>query len=308
MRRRHVFGPVASRRLGRSLGIDAIPLKTCSLDCVYCEVGPTTCRTLERKVWVPEHEILAEAEQAAAESKPDVITFSGSGEPTLHSGIGRMIAAIKGFFRGPVAVITNGTMLHVPELRKDLLAADMVMPSLDAADQKTFEAINKPHPGLPLDLYVRGLREFRREYKGMYRLEVFLVSGVNDTEEQVMRIAEIADGIRPDVVELNTTVRVSRSGPAPAVPRDRLEGVLPLFESRAEIIASFKSPVAAQGPGPKREEVEALLRRRPCTLTDIAAGLGTGKDEVAKILDAMRAEGRLAESMSRGERFFGIRG
>ncbi len=308
MRCKHVFGPVPSRRLGRSLGLDLTPRKTCSLDCVYCEIGPTTCRTLTRGELVPSNEVIAEARARIAESQPDTVTFSGSGEPTLHSGIGRIIDGLKSFYDGPIAVITNGTLLHMPEIRRDIMRADIVMPSLDAADAETFEAVNRPHPDLTLEAYVEGLARFREEYRGSYRLEVFLVSGMNDSEEQVASIARLADRIGPDIVQLNTTVRASRSGPAPAVPRERLESLLPLFRTRAEVIASWKPAEAGGLPSCRPEEVASLLKRRPCTVADIQAGLGIAEAEALRMLKELRAGGKLEEDILDGETHYSVSG
>ena len=150
----YVFGPVPSRRLGRSLGIDLLPLKTCSFNCVYCQVGRTTCLTIERGEWVPTGPVLDQVRQKiAGPIRPDVITFSGSGEPTLHSGIGEIIRGIKSFTQIPVVVLTNGSLLWMPEVRRDLLQADIVVPSLDACSESLFQYVNRPPGYLPGKTY-----------------------------------------------------------------------------------------------------------------------------------------------------------
>jgi len=160
-----IFGPVPSRRLGRSLGVDLVPYKVCSYDCIYCQVGKTTRKTATRDEYVPTDEVLAELAQVfEAGCECDYVTLSGSGEPTLHRDVGRIIARIKELTDTPVAVLTNGSLLSDPQVRKDLMQADLVVPSLDAADPETFEAINRPCAGLDFDAMVEGLAAFRREY------------------------------------------------------------------------------------------------------------------------------------------------
>ena len=165
----HLFGPVPSRRLGRSLGVDLIPPKTCPYDCIYCEVGPTTCQTGERFSYQTEAIIEELADYLKDPGvKPDVITLAGSGEPTLNLGLGRIIREIKAMSQIPVAVLTNGALLYLPEVRRELAAADIVLPSLDSAREETYRAINRPLPELPLESLLEGLRAFRQEYRGRH--------------------------------------------------------------------------------------------------------------------------------------------
>src|SRR5512135_2583332 len=169
----YIFGPVPSRRLGLSLGVDVIPKKVCTLDCVYCEVGATDKRALRRREYFPAEAIIAEVEGAlASHANVDYISFSGSGEPTLNSKLGEIIRAVKAMTSIPVAVITNGTLFSLEDVRYDLIVADVVLPSLDAATQEVFEKIDRPHPQLRIETIIEGLREFRREYKGQLWLEI----------------------------------------------------------------------------------------------------------------------------------------
>ena len=181
---KEVFGPVPSRRLGFSLGVDLVPFKTCTLDCVYCQLGPTTHKTLKRKEYIPTEGILPEVEKMLNKGKRvDYITFSGSGEPTLHSGIGKMISRIKRISSIPVAVITNGTLLNQGQVQEDLWAADLVIPSLDAVDERIFQRINRPHASLNTKMIIRGLDDFAGKFPGKIWLEVMLVRGLNDSKE-----------------------------------------------------------------------------------------------------------------------------
>ena len=206
----YVFGPVPSRRLGQSLGIDTIPLKTCNWNCVYCQLGRTVPLTNERKEYIPRQEILAEVEQALAAHRPDEIdwiTFVGSGEPTLHSGIGWLIRQIKARTEKPVAVITNGSLLYLPEVREELCAADAVLPTLDAGNAVLYRKINRPHPDVTFERLVDGLTAFRHEYLGKLWVEVMLVRGLNDSEETLRGIAATLERIHPDEIHINLPTR-----------------------------------------------------------------------------------------------------
>lgn len=298
-----VFGPVPSRRLGRSLGVDLVPIKTCTYDCIYCQCGRTTCLTVERKEWVPMDVVLNELKLRLA-SWPDYITLSGSGEPTLYSRLGELIEAIQVMTRIPVAVLTNGSLLWDPTVREQLKHADLVLPSLDAADARHFRAVNRPHSSIPFERLLSGLIEFRREFEGQYWLEILLVAGYNAVPADVQKLADCVKRIQPDRVQLNTVTRPPSEEFAGGVASDRLNELARLFAPRAEVIADFQHPcVAVQEPaGPA--EILNLLRRRPCTVDDIARGLGCHRQEVDKQL-AMLEKARLVRaSRTHGQTFF----
>ncbi len=205
-----IFGPVPSRRLGRSLGIDVIPPKTCSFDCIYCESGPTTRLSVTRENFVDLSEILVElsAFLRLHPNATDVLTLSSAGEPTLYTGLGELIAAVKKTHpRFPLIVLTNGSLLWEPEVRRRLLKADRVVPSLDAVTTTVFRKINRPHPSLEPEQIIEGIRAFRMEYKGQLHVEIALVSGVNDSPGELSALAHVIESIRPDKIELNTVVR-----------------------------------------------------------------------------------------------------
>ncbi len=207
---KYVFGPVPSRRLGQSLGIDTIPLKTCNWNCVYCQLGRTKPVINERKDYYPPEEILEEVRGALTSHKPgeiDWVTFVGSGEPTLHAGIGWLIRQVKGITDLRVAVITNGALLYMPEVRQGLLPADAVLPSLDAGTAKLYRQINRPHSEVTFERLLEGLTAFRRVYKGKLWIEVMLVQDLNDTEEALKAIAAALDQIEPDEVHINLPTR-----------------------------------------------------------------------------------------------------
>jgi wyosine [tRNA(Phe)-imidazoG37] synthetase (radical SAM superfamily) len=200
-----VFGPVPSRRLGQSLGIDPVPFKTCNWNCVYCQLGRTVPLTNERREYLPREEILAEVEQALSAHRRgeiDWVTFVGSGEPTLHSGIGWLIRQVKALTPIPVAVITNGALLYLPEMRAELSAADAVLPTLDAGNAALYRKINRPHPDITFERLLDGLTAFRKEYGGKLWVEVMLVRGLNDSEQALTELAAALQKIQPDEVHI----------------------------------------------------------------------------------------------------------
>ena len=205
-----IFGPVPSRRLGRSLGIDVIPPKTCSYDCVYCESGPTTHLTVKRQAFIEPERVIQDL-LAYFQEHPggaDVLTFSSAGEPTLYEPLGELIREIKRQFRSlPLVVLTNGSLLWDAAVRQALLAADRVVPSLDAVTETVFRNLNRPHPGLDLAVILEGLKAFRRDYRGQFHLEIMLVAGFNDEPEELKKMRPLIDLLNPDRVELNTVVR-----------------------------------------------------------------------------------------------------
>ncbi|OQA03251.1 MAG: molybdenum cofactor biosynthesis protein A [Planctomycetes bacterium ADurb.Bin401] len=286
----HIFGPVPSRRLGRSLGIDLIPPKTCTYDCLYCQVGLTTEKTMQRKCWIAVDEIIAELKEKLA-LKPDYITLSGSGEPTLYSECGKLIAEIKKITSVPICVITNGSLLFLPEVRRDLLAADLVMPSMDAGDEETFQKINRPVAGITFEKMLQGLIDFRTEYKGKYWLEVFLIAGLNDNDEQIEKMTRCIEKIRPDRVQLNTVSRPPAEDVKSLSPQ-RLEQIQKKIDKYAEVIADFKGTVTEDFTA-KDDDIVDMLKRRPCSADDIAAGLKISKLEVLKHIEELVKSGKI---------------
>jgi len=303
--RRFVYGPVASRRLGFSLGVDIIPFKTCTLDCLYCQLGSTGRTTIRRRSWFPPREILAQVRAALASGQRiDVITFSGSGEPTLNRDLGRIIRAIKRMTRVPVAVLTNGTLLTRRDVRRDLAAADIVIPSLDAVPAGLFRRVNRPHPSLLSAKIVDGLARFRDEYRGEIRLEIMLVRGVNDSPDHIEALKAAVARIRPDRIELNTVVRPPADRrAAPLGPAD-LEKVRAALGPRAEAVASFARRKQAPAAGALERAVLATVGRRPQTAEDIAVALGRHRGEVIKALAALAARGRARTVVHGGKTYF----
>jgi wyosine [tRNA(Phe)-imidazoG37] synthetase (radical SAM superfamily) len=207
---KYIYGPVLSRRLGFSLGVDLIPLKTCNWNCVYCQLGRTVPLTNERVDAVPLEDILAEAEIALHDFRSyqvDWITISGSGEPLLYARLGDLIRRLKTLTKIPVALITNGALFYLPEVRQDVLAADVILPSVNAGSADVYRRINRPHPHSGFDRHLDGLVKLRGEYTGKLWVEVMLIKGINDSKEALQDIAAVLQLIRPDEVHLNLPVR-----------------------------------------------------------------------------------------------------
>jgi wyosine [tRNA(Phe)-imidazoG37] synthetase (radical SAM superfamily) len=275
---------------------------------VYCEVAQTSFKTLERKEYIPAEEILAELRAyLASDHVPlDYITFSGSGEPTLNSTLGKLIREMKKMADVPVAVITNGTLLWREDVRADLLAADLVMPSLDAASQKYFVKVNHPAPGLTIEQVVEGQIQFRKEYPGPIWLEILIVKNVNDKEDEYRRLAEAVRKINPDRVQLNTVVRPPGHGRAQPVTRDELEKLATIIGPKAEIIASFNRETNKAYRREIEDELEELLKIRACTLDELVESIGVHRDELLKYIELFREGGRLQEIEFEGQKYFKI--
>jgi len=288
---KHIFGPVPSRRLGMSLGVDLIPLKTCSLDCVYCEIGKTTDLTVQRREYVDIKDILAELTAYFEQNPdPDYITFAGCGEPTLNVNIKKIINYTKSIKPNiPIAVLTNGTLFHDKNVRDSILQADLVLPSLDAATEKTFKKINRPHKEIKIENHIQGLIDFRQEFRSRIHLEVFILPGYNDHEEELLQIRKAIRRICPDEVHLNT---LDRPGILPSLRRasnEDLERIRAFWGlNNVEIIASAKQ---RENITSYRNDIDSAiletLARRPCTLDDLMMILGLHGSEINKYLGTL---------------------
>ncbi len=294
---KYLFGPVPSRRLGMSLGIDLVPHKVCTLNCVYCECGRTTNLTTERKEYVPVDEIFIELNRFLKENPaPDYITFSGSGEPTLNSGIGEILSFIKTNYPNiPVAVLTNGTLLSDKQVRKELLKADLVLPSLDAATERTFRKINIPEKTLNIESYIQGIIDFRNEYSGKINLEIFIIPGYNDNREELDSLKDAIVKIKPEVVQLNTLDRPGTVRNIRAASNIELQKIVDYWNlDNVAVIASAPSRKKIKS---YREDTESAIletiARRPCTLIDLSQILGKHINEVNKYLDVLESEKKI---------------
>lgn len=302
---KYLFGPVPSRRLGMSLGIDLIPKKVCSLNCVYCEVGKTTKLTTERLEYVKYDKVIAELRDFMSNNpKIDYITFSGSGEPTLNSRIGEVLNFIKENYPDvKTAVLTNGTLLSDKNLRQEILSADVILPSLDAAGLEAFEKINRPAPELSLQDYLQGLIDLRNEYNGKIWLEILVLKGYNDSEDELIRLKEAIKKIKPDSIQLNTLDRPGTVEKLIPLNKEELLHIINFWGfDNAEIIASqLQRTNILSYRGDVESAILETIARRPCTLDDLHRLLGIHVNEINKYLGTLETEGKITtQSLERG--------
>ncbi len=284
----YLFGPVPSRRLGRSLGVDLTPFKTCTQNCIYCQLGKDAPPTIERREYVPTQAVLDELNCKIAEGlEADTVTFSGSGEPTLHSGLGQLIDAVKELTALPVVVITNGTLLSRPDVRRDCAKADIVMPSLDAGDAETFQKINHPHPDLSYEDFLKGLCLFRDEFAGLLWLEVFFCEGINTDPQSVRKLKEQIGRIKPDKIQLNTSVRPVTHPHAARVSSDRMNQIAAELGDSATVIADYAKAAGYERLTSDRDAILDMLRRRPCSADDICRGLNLNRNLAQKLIQQL---------------------
>lgn len=298
---RYVFGPVHSWRMGYSLGIDPIPRKTCSMDCVYCEVGRTDRLTMDRREWLPLEEIVEEVSRKLTEGhRIDVITISGSGEPLLHSRLGEMVDRIHEMSDLPVCILTNGTHLVNPAVRAEAAGAEIVAPSLDAVTPELFRRINNPHPDLKVGEIIEGLKALRREFDGQIWLEILFVSGFNDHDAEVRRLAAAVKEIRPDRVHLSTVIRPPACSGIEGIGRERLAAI---GEDFGPIAQPCFAPAVEKGPSTDVElhaVVEETAARRPITRQDLADVLGRPREEIDAVVERLLRLKRITERTHNG--------
>ncbi len=304
----HLFGPLLSRRLGMSLGVDVIPRKVCSLDCVYCEVGRTTRYAVTPEPHYGVAEVASEIEAALA-LRPDIewVTFSGSGEPTLNARLGDMIREVRTRTATPVAVITNGTLLWMEEVRRMLMEADAVLPSLDAATQSVFRQINKPDPRLDVSVVIDGLKAFRKEYRGILLLEILFVQGINDGDEEVLALKKAVGEIRPDKVHLNTVVRPPAEAWAAPVNARRMQEIAAMIGSGCGIIADAEPSRKRASTELTPETIRQLLLRRPMKAVELRDAYHADDDVLRPLLDRLVADGSVVRRLFGHEEYFALR-
>ena len=305
---KHVFGPVPSRRLGQSLGIDPVPLKTCNWNCVYCQLGRSQPTVNQRKLFYPPDEICVQVQAALEAHAPgdiDWVTFVGSGETCLHAGLDEMVRTVKGLTDLPVAVITNGSLLYLPEVREALLPADAVMPSLDAGSVELYKRINRPHPDATFERLIDGLMRFRKAYSNQLWVEVMLVKGLNDTEKTLSEIAQILIQINPDEVHL---VHPTRPPVETWVRPPDEEGMLraqAILGEVAEIILPAMGSFDLSGEEDLLDAIVGIITRHPMQeseLIDVLEAWSPG--DVRQTLADLRAGGQAQIVERQGVRFW----
>lgn len=307
----YFYGPVFSRRLGFSLGVDLLPPKTCSFDCIYCQLGSEPRRSLLRKHWVDMDEFKRQL-GSIMENKPviDYITISGSGEPTLHKDLDKIITTIKTITKNryPVCVITNSSLLHIKKVRHELRQADVIIPSLDAARASTFNFINKPHKNISLRKIINGLMALRREYKGKIWLEIMFVAGINDSFRELLAFRDIIGKFKPDKVQINIPLR-----PTPQIVRLPSPEQIKKIQS---ILSAVTEVETVHELEPKRKQssyvfdtataILRLLRVRPETLSNLKLALGINEQTLKAILKELVCKKQIVRLRRLGKYFYGI--
>jgi len=300
----YIFGPLPSRRLGLSLGVDLIPSKTCTYDCLYCEVGKTTCHTIDAQPFVSVEEIKGELGAALLNSNPDTITLAGSGEPTLNSEIDKIISFIKEKTDIKTALLTNGSLFWKQEVLEKVLAADIILPTLSTVFNDTFKIIHRPYHGLNAYMIIKGLKELRKRYRGLIFIEVILLSGINDSEKELEGLKAIVDEVSPDKIQLNTVVRPPSEHRAVAVDNFKMEKIRDFMGHKAEIICYSPSGEKTARHDSERVSVIEMAKRRPVRLVDIAQALNKTQEETEHLLKEMIEKGDVSEKKHGDDIFY----
>lgn len=303
----YLYGPVPSRRLGLSLGIDLIPYKICSFDCIYCECGSTTNLSNKRKEFKPVDKIIEELDQYLKD-KPelDYITFSGSGEPTLYLHIGKIVDFLNEKYpEYDTALLTNSSLLSRKEVRGEIKNLDLIVPSLDSVIEENFQKINRPHSDIKLQDIIDGLIKLRKEFKGKIYLEVFIIPGVNDTKKEYQKFNEIIKKIKPDRVQLNTLDRPGTEDWVEPASEEELKRAVDIIGKKAEIIGKYAPTKKKSGisHAVKKRIIETITVR-PCTVRDLAEILNLHVNEVNKYLREIDKEYNIKTKEQKRGRFY----
>jgi wyosine [tRNA(Phe)-imidazoG37] synthetase (radical SAM superfamily) len=302
----YILGPVPSRRLGKSLGIDLIPPKTCTYNCIYCQIMlDTTNMTLNRKEFVPFDDVIEQLKDNL-KSSPDIITITGCGETTLYSRIGELIDKIKSLTNTKIAVLTNGSLLWIPEVREELKNADIVMPNLDAGDGAVYHKINRPHEVLSFEKLVEGLIDFREEFEHQYWLEIFLLQGMNTNDDQIEKLHNIIDRISPDRIQLNTVTKPTWKFCPGAVPKEELNNYCKYFGDNAEIIADYSKMNKENAFMISIDDLILYLKKQPSTLNDISDNFNLNRMEAIKLIDGLCSKKDIKSEKRHGELYYWI--
>ncbi|OGC76659.1 hypothetical protein A2619_02020 [candidate division WWE3 bacterium RIFOXYD1_FULL_39_9] len=304
----YTFGPVRSRRLGISLGVDLLTPKTCSLDCIYCECGVTTDLSIDRKSFFPIQNIIEELSRVLDKNpKLDFITFSGSGEPSLSKDLEKVIKHLKNHYpKYKIALLTNATLLFDPTIRSGLLPLDLIVPSIDAVSVEIFQKINKPHPKLNIDKILNGLIQFRKDYNGMFWIEIFIVPGLNDTIDEITKIKEVCLNLSPNKIQLNTLDRPCQTNWVKPASFESLLKIQNLLQPLPVEIISFSKKINNNTDkcltiNQTDDGIIAILKRRPSTVEDLSITLNMKIVHVHKSLKVLEENGLIEhKNESRG--------
>jgi len=302
----YFYGPVLSRRLGFSLGVDLVPKKTCSFNCIYCQLGQTTRKSIRRFSYIDLNKLKKELKEIIKQNpKIDYITISGSGEPTLHKNLDKIIGLIKKVTKNkfPVCVITNSSLLYKKAVRRELKKADLLIPSLDAVTPQIFHKINRPSKEITIEKIIKGLIELRREFKGKIWLEIMLVAHLNDTLNEAKKIKAITEKINPDKIQLNLPVRpggIILSLPPPK----RLKAIKKIIGKNVNIISSFHKRRQKRFSQDINKDILEFLKRRPQSLDDLTDSLAINPNQVIKSLNILLDDGKIRKYCYRKKNYF----
>lgn len=304
LKTKRVFGPVLSKRLGNSLGIDVIPHKTCSYNCIYCQLGSEENTITDLTNYYSVDEIIYELKEALLNNKNiDYITFTGSGEPTLYKDLKKLIYEIKQITDIPVCIITNGSLLYKQEMRSNLLLADLIIPSLDAGNEDAFKLIDNPNKEIDFDKMVEGLIEFKKVFKGEYWLEIFLLKDINDNEDELDDIIKIVKKIKPDRIQLITATRRVANEKAKALSDEELKKIKKYFNARCDIEIDIPN-ISENHKGNKRilteDDIVNFLIRQPDTAYIIAKSFNENERKVKELLDLLIKKNKVREEIVNG--------
>ncbi len=291
---KYIFGPVVSRRLNLSLGIDLVPLKVCSMDCLYCEVGETTLKTLERGEYVPLEKVKLELESFLSQKPPlDFITFSGYGEPTLFSGLGELVQFLKGNYDIPLALLTNSTLLFRDDVIEDIMKVDVILPSLDTVRQQTLEKLNRPAKGVTVKTILQGLEKLKNNFHGEIWIETLFVKGINDSEEEIKALGKAIHELNPDKWQINTVARPPAYNVKGLSYRELEKIADKVGFERTEVVAKSSSKRRKIPIKDLEDEVYALVLRRPCPEEEISSALGIPDYELRKIIEILKSKNKV---------------
>ncbi|MCD4785775.1 MAG: radical SAM protein [Candidatus Eremiobacteraeota bacterium] len=305
-----LFGPVASRRLGRSLGVDLVPYKVCSYNCIYCQLGETTDLTIDRKTYQPTrliyNEIMDFLKTSDSSRETDIISLAGSGEPTLAKNCGQVIRWIRDITPIPMAVLTNGSMLWREEVREDLISADIVLPSIDAVTDEVFQRINRPAPALSIEKILDGIEKFSKIFNGRLFPEVMVIEGFNDHDGEIKKIIQYLRKLNPDRVHLNVVERPGTDKDVKSPRADRMKEIASMFPMEIPVDIVGKSPHIFT-PGDRKnieEKILSHLARRPAVPGDLAAGLGVSPEVITNALGELVKQDKIIETPDRTDNYY----
>lgn len=307
----HLFGPILSRRLGMSLGVDLVPAKVCNLDCVYCECGRTTDKTVIKDIYIDPDVIIAELDDLLGDNPPhiDIITFTGSGEPTLNRGLGKIVSFMKEQYpQYNLGILTNSGFLNDPDIRRELYRFDYVLPSIDAMFEESFIKVNNPAKEHKCEDFVEGLRTFAKEYEGILWVELFILPGVNDTEKELTAFKEFFEDIKPTRLQINSMDRPGTCSWVEAPPMERLREIEEFFKPLPVEIISRKAKEVnfAEFTQLDRKHILDTLFRRPLTVEDLAVTYGTSINELDAVMEELIGEGRIERNRTSGRVFYRV--